>query len=174
MATIENVRMGDYRIDSEVLATSGVTSCIAVIAVLENGVFVYHADPSDFSIDPSCTLMTTRSFFVKIVSHLRRADPNARFQDVYIVGGWRSNGYQRLRQQIDLLRESSGSACKNNQASTLDEVGIFITSIKLVLLPCNLPKKPRSKQTASETILTDHETVKPVMITRRNPSSLIT
>ena len=43
-----------------------------------------------------------------------------------------------------------------------------------LLIKESLLIQPRSKKTASETVLTDHETVKTVMITRRNPSSLIT
>ena len=185
---IKNVQVGKSLVDDR-LASTGVHSCIAVVIWSEDtSTFIYHIDPLNFNVEAK----DPRKECIKVIrmtmkKYKERRDSS--FKEIFIVGGLKNTKFERLHTELNLLSKNH-FALANHGAEPIDEdVQVFCQSLKYVNLMMNVDGEtddeevttatfitdlPRSKKTASETILTDHETVNTVMITRRNPSSLIT
>ena len=66
MQQIEYVELGEYKIDPVALATSGVSSCIAIVIEIKNKIFMCHADPENFNASLTCSIDDARMFLLKI------------------------------------------------------------------------------------------------------------
>ncbi|CAF5103075.1 unnamed protein product, partial [Rotaria sp. Silwood1] len=60
MALIRNVQVNAHDIDTLALSTSGVASCIAVVVVLEDKIFIDHLSPENFNASATCSIDDAR------------------------------------------------------------------------------------------------------------------
>ncbi|CAF4682334.1 unnamed protein product [Rotaria sp. Silwood2] len=142
METIKNVSIGDFDIDSIVLGTTGVSSCIAAIVELENKVFIYHVDPKSFNATSTCSRTDAHTFLMNIFNHLYQLiDSFSIIKNVCLIGGWKNIGYMILRNQVDIIREDYTKTMNQNRTLLHNNFHRFVNAIKLNLIGFNIPPK---------------------------------
>ncbi|CAF2864789.1 unnamed protein product [Rotaria sp. Silwood2] len=101
MALIRNVQVDKHAIDTLALSTSGVASCITVVVVLEDKIFIDHLSPENFNASATCSIDDARRFFMTTFNNLHQLEPSAMIQNIFIVGGWNNNNYITLKNKED-------------------------------------------------------------------------
>jgi hypothetical protein len=146
MALIRNVQMGTHDIDALALSTSGVASCIAVVVVLEDKIFINHLGPEEFNASSTCSIDDARSFLMTTFNNLHQLEPSPIIQNIFIVGGWNNNNYITLKSKINIICDQCNTRMKENSSLTPDEFDLFLSKITLNLIGFNLSeKKPDGK-----------------------------
>ncbi|CAF3665184.1 unnamed protein product [Adineta steineri] len=142
MNKIRNVQNGYSNIDSVILSTSGVASCISAVIELENTVFIYHVQASDCSASDTCSTTGGHLFLMKIFDEVCMLDKEAAFKKVYLIGGLNDDQYIKLKNEIDQIREDHHSMTMNeNPTVPPDNFHIFIDAIQMNLIGFNLQPK---------------------------------
>ncbi|CAF1141613.1 unnamed protein product [Adineta ricciae] len=140
MELINNIQMENFGVDSNILCTTGVSSCVAALVELQDKVFIYHIDPSCFQKSTTGSINHGHSLLIKIFDKICLTDGHASVQKTYLIGGWKNDQYKKLRDQIDSLCSNPSSVMDYKYASSCSFYS-FIDSIKLNLITFNLPQK---------------------------------
>ena len=141
MEQIGYVEFGKYKIDPVALATSGVSSCIAIVIEIKNKILMYHAAPEKFNAVLTCSVDDARIFLLQIYNYVDQLDPNGSIENVFLIGGWSNKNYLTLRNQINFLREQCTMNIEQNDKFFPQRFDTFVKKIVLNLIGFNLPVK---------------------------------
>ena len=150
MQQIGYVEFGRYKIDSVALATSGVSSCIAIVIEIKDKIFMYHAGPENFNALLTCSIDDARMFLLKIYNYVYQLDANASIENVFLIGGWPDENYLRFRDQINVLREQCTMNIEQNEKFFSKSFDRFVEKIVLNLIGFNLPVKTSNGKNKDE------------------------
>ncbi len=141
MALIKNIGVGKFGVDSNILSTTGISSCIAAVIEFEDKFSIYHIDPSEFEKSTTGSINNGQILLMKIFDKLCRTDQQAIIKNTFLIGGWNNDFYTRLGQQIDLICNNSSLVMDYYHQFSSRNFHSFIKSIKLNLISFNLPAK---------------------------------
>ncbi|CAF1514411.1 unnamed protein product [Adineta steineri] len=141
MDKIRNAQNGDSDINSVALSTSTVGTCMSTVIELENAVFIYHIESSDFIASDTCSITDAHAFLMAIFKKVYRLDKKPVFKKVYLIGGLNTDQYVKLKNEIDRIGEDPSIITNENRTARSDSFYLFINSIKMNLIDFNIKSK---------------------------------
>jgi hypothetical protein len=140
MSKIENVKMGSSKIHPMISATTGVSTCIAVVIVTDLcGVFLSHVSPENFLDTESLVIDSAQYFIETVIEDLFKKSPGSNIKDVYLIGGVNKNKYALLKDAVDTLRALPFIIAKKNVETS--QLKSFLSCVKLNMIGCNVQKQ---------------------------------
>jgi len=139
MASIPNVNMGESSCRTR-LSTTGVFTCIATVAHLNDGTtFIHHLSSTDFNIDATDIRREVQIIIEKSVRKLNRwKAENSNLHDVFIVGGINNKPYGKFNDALSSIKNNFSNITPISSRVNCDDLHNFIRCIKYFNFTMNI------------------------------------
>jgi hypothetical protein len=135
---IINVPVDECAIVTDVLATTGVDSCLVVTAIFDStsSIFIGHYSTAEIEgFGELITLDNVQQFMETIVEQICENVSLDSLKTVFLIGGWKTKPYLELQELVENIRNDEKRRCSESISSNLSKL---ISYIKYVHLHFNL------------------------------------
>jgi hypothetical protein len=141
MSKVKNVTMGSSDIHPVVLATTGLSTCIAVVIVTDScGVFLSHVSPTSFMDIRIPVIYRAQQFIEFVIQKLFKNSPGITISDVYLIGGINNSRYKLFNEAIEKLRTNPAIVTTATNVN-ISQLTAFLSCIKLNMIGFNVRKQ---------------------------------
>jgi hypothetical protein len=135
---ITNVQADNCSVKIDVLATTGVNSCIAVAAIFNDTREIFIGHYSTNNVTDFGTVVTFRGawdFIEKITDDIFRESLSSSLETIFLIGGWDVENYLQLHNIVENIHIDEKWLCSQAMSSNISKL---ISCVKYVHLHFNL------------------------------------